>query len=412
MSTAAGKASPARIPPRAYLIIVLGGLLLTITFGIRQGFGLFLKPMSQDLGIGFQTIGLALAIQSLLSGLVQPFTGMIADRYGSGRVIAAGGLLYLAGLLLTPLAAGGLALQFTLGVLVGVGLTGTTFAVVFGAASRAVPPEQRAVALTIVSTFGSAGLFVFVPLTQALLDSFGWMQALLWLAAITALIPLFAIVLRGKPEKAVAVASEAGSLRAALGEASRHPGYRLLNIGFFVCGFHVTFMAVHLPAYLTEGGLTPMAAASALATVGLFNILGSLLCGWAGARYRKKYVLSLLYFARAVAIAAFIAAPLSELSAHLFAAAIGVLWLGTVPVTSSLVAQIFGVRYLATLFGIVFMSHQVGAFIGAWFGGYIFDATGSYTIVWYVAIALGVLSGLVHLPILDRPLLRAHPLPA
>lgn len=391
--------SSVRLP---LLIIVSGCLLVLISFGVRSSFGLFLAPMSEANGWGREVFALAIALQNLVWGIAQPFAGAIADRYGSGRVIAVGGVLYVAGVLLMSQSTTPLALHISQGVLVGIALSGTTFAVVLAALARAVPEHRRSWALGIGAAAGSAGQFLLVPLGQAFLSAYGWSTALVLLGlASVAMVPL-AKALTGRSPST----GDQQSLPEALREASQHRGYWLLTCGFFVCGFHVAFIATHLPAYLTDGGLSPTLGAWALALVGFFNIIGAYSAGVLGGKHSKKYLLSSLYLSRAIVIAVFISTPLTSASALVFAAAMGLLWLSTVPLTSGLVGQMFGPRYMATLFGIVFLGHQVGGFLGAWLGGALFDITGSYDVIWWTSVALGVMSALLHWPIDERPVVR------
>ena len=392
----------------ATVVLICGGIVLSLSIGIRQSFGLFLAPMSTDLGWGREVFAFAIAVQNILWGATQPFFGMAADRWGGGRILAVSGAFYVLGLYLMSTTAGVAEFNISAGILIGLALSGTSFAVVLGAVGRAFPPEKRSAALGIASAGGSFGQFVMVPLGQAAIDAYGWSLTFVLLACLAALMVALAAPLAGKPRVAVD-AGGAQSMGEALAEARRHPGFLYLNAGFFVCGFHITFIGTHLPAYLTDLGLSATAASVSLALVGLFNIVGSLACGVAGGRYSKKYLLSGVYLARSVIILAFLLAPASNLSAYLFGAGMGLLWLGTVPLTSALVAQIFGPRYMSTLFGIVFFSHQVGAFLGVWLGGRIYDTTGSYDMVWWIAIALGLLAAALHLPINERPVPRLRP---
>ena len=393
---------------KPWIVIACAALIVTIAMGVRQGFGLFLPQMSVELGIGRGSFGLALAIQNLLFGLAQPFVGALGDKYGAGRVVAAGTILYVLGLVVAASVGDAIGLHLSFGVLIGVALSATTFVVVLGAVGRVVPAERRSLAFGIVTAGGSLGQFLVVPAAQMLLGELGYRMALIVLAGgIAAIVPL-AFGVAGRPVAAGAAASSQ-SLGDALREASRHRGYWLLNAGFFVCGFHIAFIATHFPAYLNDRGLGLQIGATALALVGLFNIFGSYLFGLSGDYWRKKYVLSGLYAARAVVIALFLAMPLTSMTALVFAAAMGFLWLGTVPLTSGLVGQIFGIRYLSTLYGIVFLSHQVGSFFGAWLAGLFYDRTGSYDAAWAASIALGLLAALVHLPIRDAPVARLQP---
>jgi predicted MFS family arabinose efflux permease len=377
----------------AILAIACGSAMVLLSFGIRSSFGLFLQPMSQDLGWGREVFAFALALQNLIWGAAQPFTGMLADRYGSGRTLAAGGLLYALGVWLNVSA----------GVLLGLALSGTGFGVVLAAVGRSVAPERRSMALGVTTALGSLGQFMMPPLGQALLAAYGWQSALLLLAFASLAMVALAAGIRGRPE---AAAGDTQTLRQALTEARRHPGYLYLTAGFFVCGWHVAFIAVHLPAYLADGGLSTQTAAWCLALIGLFNVVGSYLAGLLGGRLSKKYCLSFLYTARAVLILAFILLPLTATSALIFSAIMGLLWLSTVPLTSGLVAQIFGPRYMATLFGFVFLGHQLGSFLGVWLGGWLYDRYGSYDLVWWLSIALGLLAALLHWPIDERAVAR------
>lgn len=382
--------------------------------GARQTFGLFLAPIVGDLSVTREAFGLAIAIQNLMWGVAQPFAGAVADKFGAGRVIVVGGLAYVAGLLLATVSTDPAGLYLSLGVLIGLGLSGTTFSVVLGAVGRAVTEEKRSMALGLATAGGSLGMFAFVPAGQAVLSSFGWIPAFATLAATAALMPMLAAGLAGRPGRQQAhhpSRTPDPSLRAALVQAGKHNGYWLLNAGFLVCGFQLAFIATHLPAFLTDQRISSMTAAFALALIGFFNIVGTYLWGVLGGRYRKKYLLSMLYLARSAVIALFLVLPISNFSVLTFGTAIGLLWLGTVPLTSGLVMQIFGPRYLGTLFGVVFLSHQIGSFLGAWIGGYVYDSTGSYDIVWLAGIALGIAAALLHWPIADTPTIRVRPSP-
>ncbi len=386
------------------VVLVCGGIILTIAMGIRHGFGLFLQPMSADLHWGRETFALALAVQNLVWGATQPFAGMLADKYGTGRIVITGVLLYALGLLTMAFANTPLMLILTAGVLIGTGLSGVTFSAVSGVLGRSFPPEKRSMVLGISAAAGSFGQFAVLPITQTLLSHIGWFGALLTLSAIALLMAPFAAALVEKRiTRQHAFAQSAGE---AVHEAIRHKGYLLLTIGFFVCGFQVVFVGVHLPAYLSDRGMPAHVAVTALALIGLFNIIGTYTTGWLGGRVPKKYILSAIYFARSIVIIAFISLPLSAFSVYMFAIALGLLWLSTVPPTNSLVAQVFGVRYLSMLSGITFFSHQIGSFLGAWLGGKLYDQTGSYDVVWWLAIALGVVAGLLNLPIDEREIKR------
>lgn len=392
------------------VVLVAGGIVLTIAMGIRHGFGLFLQPISHDMGWGRETFALAIAVQNLVWGATQPFAGMISDKYGSARVVVGGMALYVLGLVAMANSHSPIVFILTSGVLIGTGLSGVTFSVISGVLGRRFPPEKRSMALGISAAAGSFGQFAILPLTQWLLSSVGWYGALLGMAGVALLIaPLAAALVERREAQPHAFKQSAGQ---AMGEALGHRGYILLTTGFFVCGFQVVFLAVHLPAYLSDKGLSASVAVTALALIGLFNIVGTYIAGWLGGKVPKKYILSAIYFARAVVFAAFIWLPVTVFSVYAFAMAIGLLWLSTVPVTNGIVAQIFGVRYLAMLSGFAFFSHQIGSFLGAWLGGKVYDMTGSYDIVWYLSIALAVIAGLINLPIDERAITRPALQPA
>ena len=382
------------------VVLICGAGVLALNMGVRQTFGLFLEPMTEALAIGRGTFALAIAVQNLLWGILTPFFGVFADRYGTARCLVFGGVVYIAGLLVMALGESVFALHLGAGVLVGVAVSACGFPLVLAAVARAFPAERRSMALGIASAGGSLGQFLLLPLTQVTMGWLGWVGALIVLAALAALIVPMAAALAGKPAAATGIEQ---SLSAAVAEARRHRGYQLLTAGFFVCGFHVAFIATHLPAYINTFGLDPLVGASALGIIGFFNIIGGLLAGYLGGRFRKKYLLSGIYLARAVAITLFLLGPKTELAVWAFAASFGLLWLSTVPLTSGLVGDVFGARYLATLFGIVMFSHQIGSFFGAWLGGISYDMTGSYDAVWLMAIALGLLAAVLHWPIADRP---------
>lgn len=385
------------------VIIVAGCLLALLSFGIRASFGLFLAPMSGDFGWGREVFAVAVAVQNLLWGLCQPVAGAVADRYGSGRVLAGGALIYAAGLFLMADASTPGTLTLSAGVLVGCGVAGASFAIVLAAFARLMPEDKRSWALGLGTAAGSAGQFFMVPLGQAFISAYGWSMALTIFGFLALVMVPLAAALTGRSEHSGALHQSVGS---ALTEAFKHPSYNLLTLGFFVCGFHVAFIQVHLPPYITDRGLDAGLAAWALAVVGGGNIIGAYCSGLLGGRYSKKYLLSALYFARAAVIALFVLLPISEASVLIFAGAMGLLWLSTVPLTSGLVAQFFGTQHMAMLFGIVFFSHQVGAFLGVWLGGYFFDATGSYDLVWWASVALGLLAAAVHWPIREAPVDR------
>jgi predicted MFS family arabinose efflux permease len=381
------------------VVLACGSIILMLSLGTRQSFGLFLQPMSTDLGWGRETFAFALALQNLVWGLAQPFAGMIADKFGAARIIVAAGVLYAAGLALMAYSDTGFAFNVSAGILVGLGLSGSAFGIVMGFVGRTFPPEKRSMALGIVGAGGSFGQFIMLPYGQALISQFGWSSALLVLAVSSFLIVPLAAALAGNSRTP---GRSGQSMTAAIHEAATHRGFWYLTTAFLVCGFQTIFIMVHLPAYLVDRGMAPAQGMIALALVGFFNIIGSYLCGFLGGHFSKKYLLSWIYGIRSVAILIFIALPLSQWSTWIFAAVMGITWLGTVPLTNGLVAQIFGVKYLSTLFSISFLGHQVGSFLGAWYGGYMFDATGSYMVVWMVAVALGVLACVLCLPIDER----------
>ncbi|MEC9347125.1 MAG: MFS transporter [Pseudomonadota bacterium] len=385
-----------------WLMLLAGTLVMFITFGVRGGFGQFLLPMSETLGWGREIFSLAIAIQNLLWGALQPVAGGLADRYGAGKSLLFGTLMYGLGVYLMSQAATPELFHLTAGGMIGIGLAFGSMGVVMPAIARATPPKYRTLAMGIVNMGGSAGMLVLVPVGQEFINAWGWQTALAVLSLFAIVNLLLAPVLSGKSE----VPAGGQSFGQALSEARRHAGYWFLIGGFFVCGFHVTFIGVHLTPYLVDSGLDPSLGALALAVIGGANIFGSLAAGVLGDRYSKKYVLSLLYAARAALMAAFVLVPLSEVTVLVFAAIMGLLWLSTVPLTSGLVGQIFGPQYMGMLFGFVFFSHQIGAFFGVWLGGLLFDLTGSYDVVWWLGVALGLISAALHFPIDEKPIVR------
>lgn len=392
---------------RCLTALVCGSIVITLSMGIRQVFGLLLLPVTTDLAMSRQVFGLIVGSQNLVWGVTQPFAGFLADRFGAGRIIAAGGLLYAAGLALAPFSAGPGSFAITIGALVGLAQSGTAYAVVLGGIARAMPPDKRSFALGIASTAGSIGMFTLVPLTEGLVSTSDWRWALMVLASLAALTPLLAIGLKEETTTATAVAAEPLPARSILSTAVAHPGFWMLNAGFAACGFQLAFLATHLPSVLIGSGLTASSGAAALALIGFSNIVGTYLCGLLGGRFRKNKVLALLYLARTALFVLFLSLPTSQASAMVFAAAIGFIWTGTVPLTSGLVGDIFGARHMGLLFGIVYLGHQVGAFAGAWAGGLSFDRTGSYGPVWAVAILMGLVAALLHWPIRDEPLVAS-----
>ncbi|HYC04182.1 MAG TPA: MFS transporter [Azospirillaceae bacterium] len=389
---------------RSTLVLVCGSLALFLTMGIRQDFGLLLAPITRDTGWAVGGLALGFALQQIVWGLVQPVAGAIADTKGPRLVVAGGGLLYAAGLV--TMAAGGSvpAFQVGAGLLVGAALASVSFSVVLGAITRAAPPEKRISYAGMATAGASFGMFAFVPVGRELIGSFGWQGALFGLASISLLILPLSLALGGRPAAPATSAVPGPSLREALGMAMGHPGFRLLTLGFFVCGFHLAFVSVHLPAYVASCGLPDSVGAYGLALIGLGNVVGSLAAGKLGSRHRPKYLLAGIYAARGIAIAALLLAPKTAPVVLTFTAVMGLLWLSTVPLTSGIVTGIFGPRYASTLFGIVFLSHQVGGFLGAWLGGVSYDLSGSYDAIWYASLALAAFATIVHLPIRDRRL--------
>ncbi len=395
----------ASLSGRFIFVAGCAAIIITLSRGIRQVFGLFLYPISVDLSLDRGSFGFALALQSIVIGLCEPLTGALADKFGAARVLIIGSLAYGGGLSVMAQASGPFDLNLGAGLMVGFGASAAGFAVVLGAVGRLVSPERRGIALGLTTAGGSIGQFVLPPLTQLWISSYGWSGALLVLALLAALVLPLALAFSKAPAAVELPSEEAPTvLSSAVREAVSQRAYQLLSVGFFVCGFHVSFIAVHLPAYLGDVGLSPPTAARALALIGFFNIIGTTLFGFLADRFSRTRLLAGLYFMRAVVIFLFMFAPASEAAVLIFAAAMGLLWLATVPLTSGLVAHIFGVRYMATLFGIVYLSHQAGAFFGAWLGGIAFDFFGSYQPIWGVAVLLGLLSALCHLPIRETPL--------
>lgn len=385
------------------VILVVGCVILTLSMGARHTAGLFLQPMTVDHGWSRETFSFAIAIQNLVWGLASPFAGAIADRYGAGRTIAISAVLYVLGLVLMSQAATPLSFDLSAGVLIGLGLSGTTFAVIMGVIGRHTTPERRSLSLGIASAGGSFGQFAVLPVGQMLITTYGWQSALVLLACGVGLIAPLANALADGHRPAAAAGQ---SVSEALHEAAGQKSFHFLFWSYFVCGFQTAFIMLHLPSYLVDGGLSANVGMTAVALIGLFNILGSFLFGWGGGRYSKRKLLALIYALRAVAILIFMFLPMSTANAWGFAAVIGVLWLGTVPLTNGLVAQIFGLRFMSMLTGIVFLGHQLGSFLGAWLGGRIFDETGSYALAWIISIALSVLATACCWPIDERPLAR------
>lgn len=385
------------------IAILSASLTVMLSSGIRSSFGLFLAPITDTLGTGRESLSIALAVNNLVFGL--PLIGFLSDRFGPRRVVIAGSIFYAVGLLLVTLVSTTVELMLSLGLLVGIALSATTFVVVLGAVAQLVSEDQRSRVFGLITAMSSAGMFVVPPLAQLLLSNLGWRGALYTLAAVASILGLMAFGLPRRPGTQLHGAQQQHidePFMIVLARAARHKGFLLLTTGFFVCGFHVAFISSHLPAFLSDKGLPEFVAAGALALIGAFNILGSMTFGWLGDRFPRKYMLSLIYLGRALVILFFLLAPVTRTSALVFGGAIGFLWLATVPLTSGTVAHFFGARYLSTLFGIAFFSHQIGAFLGVWLGGRFYDASGTYTPIWVAGIALGVFAALVHLPIPER----------
>ena len=388
-------------------VLACGALIVTLSMGIRHGFGLWLQPITQAQGWTRETFAFALAIQNLAWGVTGVFAGMLADRFGAFRVLVVGAFLYAAGLAGMALAPDALVFTLTTGVLIGMAQAGTTYAVIYGIIGRQIDPSRRSWAMGVAAAAGSFGQFLMVPVEGFLIANVGWQQALLVLGLVVLLVAPLAWGLR-EPGFAggAAPAAREQTILQALREAFKYPSFQLLMAGYFVCGFQVVFIGVHMPSYLRDKGLSPQVASYALALIGLFNVFGTYLAGTLGQKLARRKILAGIYLGRALAIALFLWAPLTPLSVYIFAAVMGVLWLSTVPPTNAMIAQIFGVAHLSMLGGFAFFSHQIGSFLGVWLGGYLYDRTGSYDIVWYIAIALGVFAALVNLPVREAPIAR------
>lgn len=395
-----------------FQVLACGAAIVTLSMGTRHGFGLWLLPITQEMGWTRQSFALAIAIQNLSWGVIGIFAGMAADRFGAFRVLLGGAALYALGLAGMALSPTPMLFALTAGVLIGAAQAGTTYAVIYGVLGRQIAPEKRSWAMGVAAAAGSFGQFLMVPVEGWLIAGLGWQQALLVLSMAVLLIVPLAFGLREPGFKGAAPVKREQTIAQALGEAFRYPSFNLLMAGYFVCGFQVVFIGVHMPSYLKDHGLSPQVASYALALIGLFNVFGTYIAGTLGQRMPKRHILAFIYFARAVAISIFLLVPLSPLSVYVFSAVMGALWLSTVPPTNATIAQIFGVQHLSMLGGFVFFSHQIGSFLGVWLGGYLYDATGSYDIVWYIAIGLGIFAGLVNLPVKESPIARHTPQPA
>ena len=392
-------------------VLICGAAIVTLSMGIRHGFGLWLQPITQAQNWSRGTFSFALAVQNLSWGVLGIFAGMVADRFGAFRVITLGAVLYALGLVGMALSPNGFIFTLTAGLLIGAAQAGTTYAVIYGVIGRNISADKRSWAMGVAAAAGSFGQFLMVPTEGFLISTLGWQQALLALAASVLIIVPLAIGLREKRFSAGPSAVRSQTIGEAFREAFKYPTFQLLMVGYFVCGFQVVFIGVHMPSYLKDKGLSPQVASYALALIGLFNVFGTYVAGSLGQKIAKRKILATIYFSRAVVIAVFVAVPISPASVYVFSAVMGFLWLSTVPPTNALVAQIFGIQHLSMLSGFVFFSHQVGSFMGVWLGGYLYDRTGSYNVVWLIAIVLGVVAGLANLPMREGPIERPSPSP-
>ncbi|MCS4241735.1 MFS family permease [Rhizobium sp. BIGb0125] len=393
--------------PMPWLIIIAGSLIAVMTFGPRSAMGFFQLPMLQDTGWDRSTFGLAMALQNLFWGIGQPFFGALADKYGTGRVLIQSGILYAAGLVCMSFGTSPFWLHFGGGVLVGLGIAAGSFSVILSAFARNVTPQQRTMAFGIGTAAGSAGMFLFAPISQGLISAYGWSDSLVYIGAMMLIVPLLAWPLRGNATSGTqSQAQFKQTAGEALREALGHKSYLLLTTGFFVCGFQVAFITAHFPAYLGDIGIEPRYAVIAMALIGLFNVIGSLAAGYISQRYSKPYFLAYIYIGRSIAVTAFLLLPQTPLSVVIFAAVMGLLWLSTVPPTNALVAIMFGTRHLGMLGGVVFLSHQIGSFLGVWMGGYLYDILGSYDLVWWLGVGMGIFAAIVHWPIREQAVER------
>ncbi|MES2399446.1 MAG: MFS transporter [Pseudomonadota bacterium] len=387
-------------------VLACGAAILTLSMGIRHGFGLWLQPITQAQGWTRETFAFAIAIQNLSWGVFGILAGMFSDRFGAFRILIAGTIAYALGLTGMALSPTGFMFTLTTGVLIGAAQAGTTYAVIYGVIGRNVSAEKRSWAMGVAAAAGSFGQFLMVPTESFLISHMGWKEALLLLSGAVLLIAPLALGLREAEFGGANAPKREQTIGQALREAFKYPSFRLLMAGYFVCGFQVVFIGVHMPSYLKDKGLSPQVAGYALALIGLFNVFGTYAAGALGQKMLKKNILAINYFLRALFISVFLLVPLSPLSVYIFAAMMGLLWLSTVPPTNAVVAQIFGVQHLSMLAGFIFFSHQIGSFLGVWLGGYLYDKTGSYDIVWYITIGLGIFAGLINLPIKEAPIRR------
>ncbi|WP_028102607.1 MFS transporter [Pseudoduganella violaceinigra] len=391
-------------------ILLSTGVVLTLSMGVRHGFGFWMQPISQANGWSRETYSLALALQNLMWGAFGPLAGMVADRWGTRRVVIAGAFAYMAGLLWMAMVTQPALFIAGSGIFIGLGLACTAFGAVSGIIGRAAPVEKRSWAFGVSGAASSFGQFLMMPVEQQLISSIGWQHAFYVLAGLVFLLMIPMTSFMGEPKHEAAASGPQQSVGEAMREALGNRSFLLLVAGYFVCGFQLIFIGAHLPAYLKDKGIvTPGVAVMALALIGLFNIFGSFTAGQLGGKVPKRYLLSTIYFSRSVVIGLFLLAPLSQWTVYIFAAAIGFLWLATVPLTNGIIAGVFGLKHMSMLAGAVFLSHQVGSFIGVWLGGYLFDRLGSYNVVWGITLGLGVLAGLANLPIDERPLVRGEP---
>jgi predicted MFS family arabinose efflux permease len=387
-------------------VLLCSAMIVTLSMGIRHGFGLWLQPITMDRGWSRETFSFALAIQNLAWGIAGPVVGGLADRFGAFRVLVAGAVAYATGLVLMALATSGLAFTGSAGLLLGIAQSGCTYAVVYGVIARNVSAQRRSWAMGVTAAAGSFGQFLMVPVENWLIADFGWRNALFILGCLALAIAPLAYGLKEPARAPAAGSTMQQSIGAAVREAFGYGSFRLLMAGYFVCGFQVVFIGVHMPSYLKDKGLGPEVATMALALIGLFNVVGTYAAGVIGQHWPKRYLLSSIYLLRSVAIVAFLWLPLTPAGVYVFASVMGLLWLSTVPPTNAVVAQIFGVQYMSMLSGFVFLSHQVGSFMGVWLGGRLYDSTGSYDVVWWIAVALGVFAGLINLPVRETPIAR------
>lgn len=392
-------------PLSVWRVLACGAVIVTLSMGVRHGFGLWLQPVTEAQGWTRQDFAFAIALQNLTWGVVGIFSGMIADRFGAFKVIVVGSILYALGILGMAFSSSTLTFALLAGVLIGVAQAGTTYAVVYGVIGRNIPEAKRSWAMGVTAAAASFGQFLMVPVEGWLILNFGWQDALVWVALMMLVVIPFAYLLR-EPQMASGAVKREQTILDAVREAFTYPSFQMLMAGYFVCGFQVVFIGVHMPSFLKDEGLGPEVASIALALIGLFNVVGTYVAGVLGQQIPKRKILAFIYTGRSIAIVAFLSLPMSPLSVYLFSAVMGLLWLSTVPVTSASVAQIFGVAHLSMLGGFVFLSHQIGSFLGVWLGGVLYDQTGSYALVWYISIALGLFAAAINLPVNESPIVR------